>query len=766
MKPSPPTSDDPIDTRRSTGQLRLGRLQGYSLPVLSVAVALGTALLLDHFGFHGATVPLFICASGIAAWFGNEGSAVLAVILCSLAFDYFFVSPLHSLSVAPRELPTFIAFALFSLLTSWFARVRRRTEEELRSIRDELESLNHQLAERAESTETSLAESKARFEEAQRISHVGYWERDLLTDRIIWSDETYRIFGLRPQESPMDLVSLQQRVHPEDRKQVFTAIKEALEGGPPYDLEYRVLRPMGEVGIVHSRGDIKRDSSGLPTIMFGMVQDVTDRNQTEQERERLRQLEGELARIGMLNALTASIAHEISQPLASLMTNASICLRRLNSDPPNIDGARETARRTLRDGNRASDVIRRLRDLYGKKEPERESFDLNEVVREVITMLSDQLQQKRVLLLTEYEPGLPTITGDRTQIQQVVLNLLRNATDAMSVIDDRPRELVIRTVREEYDRVRLSLKDAGVGFEPQAADRLFEAFYTTKSDGMGIGLSISRTIIEAHGGRLWAESNVGPGATFSFSIPSRQTPPSKPSFAVGFISNGEELSWMPKVREILQDEYPGAHVDTSTQFSPNLAEALSKGQIDAAFLRREEGWPDLVYKTVLSSRMIVYMPKHHRLAAFQEISPQDLVGEMYLTVTKTAPILRRAIDDYLTRSEVSIAPNFEVDHPTSAVSLIGTTGCVAILPPYLSLYLPASITSRPLRGEPPTIDLVLGYNRSNQSPVLKFLLSRLDELIERVTKEDASGLPNRADEDTEHSPSVLESEPGAASNVS
>jgi PAS domain S-box-containing protein len=758
MMPSPPPSSDPVDALRSTGQLYRGHLQRYWLPVLSVGVALGAALLLDHFGFHGATVPLFICGSGIAAWYGNQGSAVLAVILCSLAFDYFFVSPLHSLSVAPKELPTFITFASFSLLTSWFARVRRRTEEDLRSARDELESLNHQLAERAESTETSLTESKARFEEAQRISHVGYWERDLVTDCIAWSDETYRIFGLWPQESPMDLASLQQRVHPEDRKLVSTAISEALGGGPPYDLEYRVLRPNGEVRIIHSRGDIKRDSSERPTIMFGMVQDVTDRNQAEQERERLRQLEGELARIGTLNALTASIAHEISQPLASLITNASICLRRLNADPPNIDGARETARRTIRDGNRASDVITRLRDLYRKKESAREPLDLNEATREVITMLSDQLQQKRVLLLTDYEAGLPAITGDRTQIQQVIVNLLRNALDAMSAIDDRPRELVVKTAQAEGDRVLVSVKDAGVGIEPEAADTIFQAFYTTKSDGMGIGLFISRSIIEAHQGRLWGEPNVGHGATFSFSLPSVQPQPVKPCFAIGFISNGEELSWMPRVREIMQDEFPGAHVATSTQFSPYLAEALSKGQIDAAFLRREEGWPDLAYETVLRSRMIVYMPKHHRLAAFQEISPQDLVGEMFLTVAKTAPILRRAIDDYLTRSEVSIAANFEIDHPASAVSLIASTGCVAILPPYLMLYSPASITSRPLKGEPPTIDLVLGYNRSNQSPVLKFLLSRLDELIRRVTKVEPSELPNEADEATEHSPNVLESD--------
>jgi len=729
---------------RSARRARWGRLQRYLLPVLSVAVALGPALLLDRFGFHDAAVPLFICASAISSWYGGLGPGVLAVLLCSLVFDYFFVPPLYSVSVAPTELPAFISFGIFTFLTSWLARVRRRVEEDLRSTRDELESLYHQLAERTERTEASLAESKARFEEAQRISHVGYWESDLVTGRITWADETYRIFGLRAQEHPMDLTSIEEKIHPEDRMLVSKALTEALGGVARYNIEYRVFRPTGEMRVVHSEGDLKEDTLGRPILMFGIVQDVTDRKQAEQERERLRQLEGELARIGTLNALTASIAHEISQPLASLITNASICLRRLNADPPNVDGARETARRTIRDGNRASDVITRLRDLYRKKEFVREPMDLNESTREVITMLSDHLQQKRVLLLTNYDAELPAITGDRTQIQQVILNLLRNASDSMSSIDDRPRELVIKTSQEEGDRVRLSVKDAGVGFEPQAAERLFQAFYTTKNEGMGIGLSISRSIIDAHGGRLWAEPNVGPGATFSFSIPSRQARPGKPCFAIGFISNGEELSWMPKVREILQDQFPNVDIITSTQFSPSLAGALSKGLLDAALSRREDGWPDLTYETVLTSQMIVYLPRRHRLAALREISPQDLVGEMFLTVAETAPILRRAIDDYLARSELSITANFEVDHPAKAVSQIVSTGCVAILPPYLQSFLPESVITRPLKGDPPTIDLVLGYKSSNQSPILKFLLSRLDELVARVTKDDALKHPESA----------------------
>jgi signal transduction histidine kinase len=217
--------------------------------------------------------------------------------------------------------------------------------------------------------------------------------------------------------------------------------------------------------------------------------------------------------------LTASIAHEVNQPLSGIITNASTCLRMLAADPPNLDGARETARRTIRDGNRASDVIKRLRALFGRKDAAAETLDLNDATREVILLSLARLQRNRVVLQPELADDLPPVTGDRVQLQQVILNLLLNASEAMSIVADRPRQLVIRTERDEGGRVRLSVRDAGTGVHPEDLDRLFEAFYTTKSGGMGIGLSVSRSIIESHQGRLWAAPNDGPGATFSFSIP-------------------------------------------------------------------------------------------------------------------------------------------------------------------------------------------------------------------------------------------------------
>jgi C4-dicarboxylate-specific signal transduction histidine kinase len=220
-----------------------------------------------------------------------------------------------------------------------------------------------------------------------------------------------------------------------------------------------------------------------------------------------------------MGELTASIAHEVNQPLSGIITNANTCLRMLAADPPNVDGARETARRTIRDGNRASDVIARLRALFVHKDAVVESVDLNEATREVIALSWSQLQRNRVILRMELADDLPPVAGDRVQLQQVILNLLLNASDAMSGVDDRPRQMLMRTERDEEDRVRLTVRDAGVGLDHQDVERLFKPFFTTKNGGMGIGLSVSRSIIEKHHGRLWAAANDGPGASFAFSIP-------------------------------------------------------------------------------------------------------------------------------------------------------------------------------------------------------------------------------------------------------
>jgi LysR family hca operon transcriptional activator len=209
--------------------------------------------------------------------------------------------------------------------------------------------------------------------------------------------------------------------------------------------------------------------------------------------------------------------------------------------------------------------------------------------------------------------------------------------------------------------------------------------------------------------------------------------PAKPCFVMGFLT-GHELTWMPEALQILRDELPNIDVMISSQYSPLLADGLSKGKIDAAFLRREQGAPDLAFRLLVKEPLVVVLPSNHRLAAFKTISPGDLAGETFVSVSATAPVLRGVIDNYLKRSGINITPAHEADHLAMGMSLIASTRGVGLLPAYAQNFLPRSVTSRPLKGDAPTIDLVLGYRKSNESPILKLLLSRLDELIARVSR--------------------------------
>ncbi len=290
--------------------------------------------------------------------------------------------------------------------------------------------------------------------------------------------------------------------------------------------ESRLLGTRVEMSAVRADGvefpvelTIARTQSDGPPSFTGYLRDISERKRSEEALHKIRSELSHMARVTSLGALTASIAHEVNQPLAGIVTNANTCLKMLASDPPNVAGAQETARRTVRDGNRAADVIKRLRALFTKADTTSEAVDLNEAAREVVALSGSDLQHSRTVVRTELADDLPLVAGDRVQLQQVIMNLLLNAADAMSEIEDRPRRVVIRSERAGEDRVGLAVQDVGIGLDPQTADRLFEAFYTTKAEGMGIGLAVSRTIIENHGGRLWAAPNDGPGATFGFSIP-------------------------------------------------------------------------------------------------------------------------------------------------------------------------------------------------------------------------------------------------------
>jgi PAS domain S-box-containing protein len=365
--------------------------------------------------------------------------------------------------------------------------------------------------------ERALRRSEAFLAQGQSLSNTGSFVWRVDNDDIRFSAELYRLFEFE-QDSPLTIERIAARVHPEDIPFMQELVERGRNDQGPLDSEIRLQMPDGKIKYCSTmvRGYRAQDG-GLE--YYGAIQDVTEQRLSDQALSKLRSELAHMARVTSLGALTASIAHEVNQPLSGIITNASTCLRMLGADPPNIEGARETARRTIRDSNRAAEVVTRLRALFSKKEPAFEPVDLNEATREVIMLSLNALQTNRVLLRTELADDIPPVRGDRVQLQQVILNLVQNATDAMTTVDDRPRQLIIRTERDESDNVRVTVRDLGIGLQPDGAERLFEAFYTTKIAGMGIGLSVSQSIIQNHGGRIWAKPNEGPGATFCFSIP-------------------------------------------------------------------------------------------------------------------------------------------------------------------------------------------------------------------------------------------------------
>jgi PAS domain S-box-containing protein len=374
--------------------------------------------------------------------------------------------------------------------------------------------------------EDALRRSQTFLLEVQRVSHTGGWRYDVATDTVESSPEIQRVYDIQPGEDITKPPFWFDRIHPDEREQVQAEFERCVRENTEYQAGYRIVLPNGKVRYQYATGHPIVNEAGDLVAFIGASMDMTEHWRATKELERasealheLRTTMSRAAQVATVGELAASIAHEVNQPLSGILTNASTCLRMLDAEPPNVDGARETARRTIRDGKRASDVITRLRVLFSKKELALELLDLTEATREVIALSVSDLQRNHIVLHTELAADLPRITGDRVQLQQVIMNLLRNATDAMTGVEDRPRQLMIRTEREDGDRVRVSVHDSGVGFDPQATGKLFDAFYTTKPDGMGIGLSVSRSIIESHHGRIWASPNDGPGATLAFSIP-------------------------------------------------------------------------------------------------------------------------------------------------------------------------------------------------------------------------------------------------------
>jgi PAS domain S-box-containing protein len=364
--------------------------------------------------------------------------------------------------------------------------------------------------------EEELRRSEAFLAETQHLSSIGSFCWRVRTDEITWSEETYRIFEL-DQGVPVTLELIASRVHPDDLPLLFEMIDRVRDEASDFEYEHRLLLPDHSVKHLHLVAHGRRDGNGQLEYI-GAVQDVTESKAADEALTRARSELAHMARVTTLSALTASLAHEVNQPITAAVTNANTCVRWLAGETPNIEEARAAAIRSARDGTRAADIISRVRLLFKKGTPERKFVDVNEIVREMIVLLHNEAARHSISVRTQLDTDLPQVMGDRVQLQQVMMNLIMNGIDATKDVDGT-RELIIKSRGAENEQLHVSVSDTGVGLPSQQADEIFNAFFTTKLQGTGLGLPISRSIVESHGGRIWADGNSARGATFNIALP-------------------------------------------------------------------------------------------------------------------------------------------------------------------------------------------------------------------------------------------------------
>jgi len=521
----------PISERDGT----LSSLYRYGLAVSTVVIALGIKLIFLQ--FH-VTFPLsssFLAAIAISFWFGGTGPGVVAVILSSIAFGFIVVPYQVAIfggnsrdGVSGRiltALPYLVYFGLVALLMSWFSASRRRAEHLLNQARSDLEvKVEERTADLRLANEVLQAEiaERKRVEEtlSERASllaltHDSVFVRDMNDVITYWNRGAEEQYGWTMAEAVG-------RVSHEIAKTVFpiplAEIKEMLRRTGRWEGELIHFRRNGAAILVASRWAVQRDAQGNSVAILETNNDITERRRAEDDLQKAQARLTHASRVMSMGELVASIAHEVNQPLGAIVTNGQACVRLLSREVPDVQKSLEVVDRMVNDGMRASEVIKRIRGLLNKTPPQKKPLDVNETIREVIGLVKKDLIRSNIVLHTHLADGLPEVEGDRIQIQQVILNLILNGRDAM-VDQTGKHELSISSARGDSDDVVVAVTDAGSGFDEEYLDRIFDPFYSTKPDGMGLGLSISRTIIEAHEGRLSAANNSAGGATVQFRLP-------------------------------------------------------------------------------------------------------------------------------------------------------------------------------------------------------------------------------------------------------
>ncbi len=487
----------------------LRTLWRYGLAVLTVAVALFITKSLEY---YTDITPLFYAAIIISAWFGGRGPGLLAVAISTIAIDYYLVAPLYTLSLGAKRISFLIVFGILAVVTSWMSSKRRQSEEALRQARDELDVRVQERTRELRQANQVLRERANLLD----LTHDTVVVRDMNDVITFWNRGAEERYGWSRDEA---IGQVSHGIVRTGFPAPLTEVNAELMRTGRWEGELLHTRRDGTVVTVASRWALQRDEQGNPVAVLETNNDITERKRAE---EALQKVQTELVhatRVMTLGELTASIAHEVNQPLAAIVTNANACLRWLGGAQPNFVEARQAVERIIKDSYRASEVISRVRTLVKKAPPRNDLVDLNEVIVEVLALAQSQARRNLVLLKRELANNLPPVLGDRVQLQQVILNLIINGLEAIAKRGEGERELIVNSGQDESNNLIVAVRDTGSGIDPANVERLFDAFFTTKSDGMGMGLAISRTIVESHGGRLWATPNSPKGSVFQFTLP-------------------------------------------------------------------------------------------------------------------------------------------------------------------------------------------------------------------------------------------------------
>jgi PAS domain S-box-containing protein len=491
------------------------------LALVSVAAALGLASVFVHFHLPQTFGAFALSAIAVTFWYAGAKPGILAALLSSVVRDFLF----DPQTTTESRLLFDLVFLVFALLMTQVVRGRNELQLRVAERTAELTQLNDNLTReiaKHNQVEAELRLSEAYLAEAQRLSHTGSWAWSPPPGDIrYWSEECFRVQGFDPKGGLPRYEEFFQSVHPDDQSRLAEVIQRAVREKEEFEFDYRIIHPGGEIRDARSFGHPVLGASGDLVEYVGTIIDVTDRRQAEKERERLREAQADLAHVSRMTTmgeLTASLAHEVNQPITAAVNGASTCVRWLTREDPDLEEAREAASGVIRNAKRAADIINRIRSILKKGQSKRHLSDVNELIREMSALLGSEAKRYSISVRTELDPELPKVMTDSVQVQQVLMNLIMNSIDAMKEVD-RERELTIRSQWADNRTLMISVSDTGVGLPPQQADRIFDAFFTTKPHGIGMGLRISRSIVESHGGRLWASDNAPHGATFCFTLP-------------------------------------------------------------------------------------------------------------------------------------------------------------------------------------------------------------------------------------------------------